>query len=83
MHLSVSVAVYVGLPVGVGWHVPLVGIEGRGGYKPSAEEQTAENEKRSKGQMRTSMHTSQSRTCTHRCCAEWYTYTYVSAYLCE
>ncbi|CDJ63056.1 hypothetical protein, conserved [Eimeria necatrix] len=40
--------VYVGLPVGVGWHVPLVGIEGRGGYKPSAEEQTAENEKRSK-----------------------------------
>ncbi|KAL8434259.1 hypothetical protein Efla_002024 [Eimeria flavescens] len=32
--------VYVGLPVGVGWHVPLVGVEGRGGYKtsPSGEE---------------------------------------------
>ncbi|KAL8437160.1 hypothetical protein ACSSS7_001139 [Eimeria intestinalis] len=34
--------VYVGLPVGVGWHVPLVGVEGRGGYKqsPEGEEET-------------------------------------------
>ncbi|XP_026190051.1 uncharacterized protein LOC34622145 [Cyclospora cayetanensis] len=33
-----SQQVYVGLPVGVGWHVPLVGVEGRGGYKPAAGE---------------------------------------------
>lgn len=70
VHRYVSVAVYVGLPVGVGWHVPLVGIEGRGGYKPSTEERTTENEKQNKGQMRPSMHTRQSRTCAHRFCAE-------------
>ncbi|KEP64611.1 UNVERIFIED_CONTAM: hypothetical protein HHA_305600 [Hammondia hammondi] len=31
--------VYVGLPIGKSWHVPLVGIEGRGGYKKAADEE--------------------------------------------
>ncbi|CBZ51342.1 hypothetical protein NCLIV_044070 [Neospora caninum Liverpool] len=31
--------VYVGLPIGKSWHVPLVGIEGRGGYRKAAEEE--------------------------------------------
>lgn len=39
--------VYVGLPVGVGWHVPLVGVEGRGGYKPAPQgEREEEGEKK-------------------------------------
>ncbi|PFH32459.1 hypothetical protein BESB_017770 [Besnoitia besnoiti] len=29
--------VYVGLPIGKTWHVPLVGIEGRGGYRKGAD----------------------------------------------
>lgn len=39
-------AVYVGLPVGVGWHVPLVGVEGRGGYKPAEGEGDEDREKK-------------------------------------
>ncbi|KAL8453869.1 hypothetical protein Emag_001677 [Eimeria magna] len=45
--------VYVGLPVGVGWHVPLVGVEGRGGYKQSPEgEGEAKKKSPSDGQKR-------------------------------
>ncbi|PHJ22427.1 hypothetical protein CSUI_003731 [Cystoisospora suis] len=36
--------VYVGLPIGTSWHVPLVGIEGRGGYKqPSGSSKDADD----------------------------------------
>lgn len=44
--------VYVGLPVGVGWHVPLVGIEGRGGYKDIPDQhQPDESKKEGKGRV--------------------------------
>lgn len=36
--------------MGVGWHVPLVGVEGRGGYKPSPQEQESKKQSPSEGE---------------------------------